>query len=486
MKNLLTRTLYLFVVLALVFCFGSCVNEQSKEAVVKNKTVKEKIKKPEILKRIKERGKLIATTDYNSINYFVYRGTPMGYQYEMLKHFAKHLGVKLELMVNSDIDSSFKCLDREKCDLIALGLTVTNERMKYVDFTSPHTQTRQMLIQRKPENWRKMKTWDEVEEKLIRNPIELGGKTIHIQKNTSFLPRLRSLSEEIGDSIIVIEDPEKEVEQLIKDVAEGKIEFTIADEHIALVNEKYYSNIDINTSISFPQNVAWAVKNGADSLRVAVNKWLVEYKNSIDSRFVYNKYFKNPRLVRITNSQYHSISGGKISRFDDLIKEVSQEYNLDWRLIASLIYQESGFQEKARSWVGAFGLMQLMPNTAQMYGVDSASSLKDQVRAGVRFIKWLDTQFPEEIEKEERIKFILASYNVGIAHVFDAQRLAEKNNKNPYIWTDNVDYYLLNKSKPKFYRDAVVKYGYCRGEEPYNFVNEILERFEHYKNVIEN
>jgi len=219
---------------------------------------------------------------------------------------------------------------------------------------------------------------------------------------------------------------------------------------------------------------------------VAINNWLVEYKNSIDSRFVYNKYFKNPRLVRITNSQYHSISGGKISRFDDLIKEVSQEYNLDWRLIASLIYQESGFQEKARSWVGAFGLMQLMPNTAQMYGVDSASSLKDQVRAGVRFIKWLDTQFPEEIEKEERIKFILASYNVGIAHVFDAQRLAEKNNKNPYIWTDNVDYYLLNKSKPKFYRDAVVKYGYCRGEEPYNFVNEILERFEHYKNVIEN
>lgn len=486
MKILFIRLFYLPVILLLVAFLSSCVNKQEPKKVIQTEPVKVEIIKPEVLKRILEKGKLVATTDNNSINYFVYRGTPMGYQYEMLKSFAKYLGVKLELVVNSDIDSSFINLDQEKCDLMALGLTVTNNRMKFVDFTSPHVQTRQMLVQRKPENWRKMKTWDEVEKNLIRNPIELGGKTIHIQKNTSFLPRLRSLSEEIGDSIIVVEDPEKEVEQLIKDVAEGIIEFTIADEHIAMVNEKYYSNIDINTAVSFPQNVAWAVKKGADSLRIAINNWLIEYNNSIDSRFIYNKYFKSPRLIQIAQSQYHSISGGKISQFDDLIKEISNEYDMDWRLIASLIYQESGFQTKARSWVGAFGLMQLMPNTAQIYGVDSTSSLKDQVRAGVKFIKWLDTQLPEEIEKEERIKFILASYNAGIAHVFDAQRLAKKNNKNPYIWTDNVDYYLLNKSKPKFYRDVVVRYGYCRGEEPYNFVNEILERFEHYKNVIEN
>ena len=445
MKIIFVRLFYLSVILTFIVSLNSCINKQEPKKLIQTEPIKEEVKKPEILRKIIEKGKLVATTEYNSINYFVYRGTPMGYQYEMLKSFAKYLGVKLEIVV----------------------------------------QARQILVQRKPENWRKMKTWDEVEKNLIRNPIELGGKTIYIQKNTSFLPRLKSLSEEIGDTIIIVEDPEREVEQLIKDVAEGKIEFTIADEHIALVNEKYYSNIDISTPVSFPQNVAWAVKNGADSLRIAVNSWLVEYDNSIDSKYVYNKYFKSPRLVRIAQSQYHSISGGKISRFDDLIKEVCKEYNMDWRLLASLIYQESGFQTKARSWVGAFGLMQLMPNTAKMYDVDSASSIKDQITAGVKFIKWLDTQLPEEIEKEERIKFILASYNVGIAHVFDAQRLAEKNNKNPYIWTDNVDYYLLNKSKPKFYRDEVVRYGYCRGEEPYNFVNEILERFEHYKNVIE-
>jgi peptidoglycan lytic transglycosylase F len=99
----------------------------------------------------------------------------------------------------------------------------------------------------------------------------------------------------------------------------------------------------------------------------------------------------------------------------------------------------------------------------------------------------LDENLPQEISDEnERIKFILASYNAGIAHVYDARRLAVKNNKDPNIWTGSVDYFLLNKSKPKFYRDSVVRYGYCRGEEPYNFVIEILDRFNHYKNVLEN
>ena len=103
----------------------------------------------------------------------------------------------------------------------------------------------------------------------------------------------------------------------------------------------------------------------------------------------------------------------------------------------------------------------------------------------MKFIKFLDEQIPRDIkEKEERIKFILASYNVGIAHVLDARRLAQKYDRDPTKWNGNVDTFLLLKSNPKYFRDPVVKYGYCRGEEPYNFVTEILERYEHYKNVI--
>jgi membrane-bound lytic murein transglycosylase F len=128
-----------------------------------------------------------------------------------------------------------------------------------------------------------------------------------------------------------------------------------------------------------------------------------------------------------------------------------------------------------------------MPATAAIYGVDSTSSEREQIVAGVKFLKSLDSQLPEEIaDPEERLKFILAAYNVGIAHIFDARRLAEKHGKDPNIWTGNVDFFILNKSDPKYYRDDVVRYGYARGDETYNFVNEILDRYEHYKNVIEN
>ena len=87
-------------------------------------------------------------------------------------------------------------------------------------------------------------------------------------------------------------------------------------------------------------------------------------------------------------------------------------------------------------------------------------------------------------DDDERIKFILASYNVGYGHVLDARRLAEANGKDPNIWTDNVDYFLLNKSNPEYYNSELVKYGYCRGIETYNYVKEVIARYEMYKKVI--
>ena len=447
------------------------------------------VKKPDniILNKILKEKKLIATTDYNSTNYFVYRGEPMGYQYELLKSFTKFLGVKLEIKIINNLESSFDCLNEDECDLIALGLTVTKERSNIVDFSSPLSQTRQMLIQRKPDNWRKMRTMDEINSHLIRNPLDLAGKTIYIQKNTIFHSRLNNLSDEIGADINVIEHPDATVEELITMVSKGEIDFTVCDEHIALVNKKYYPDIDVRTPISFPQHIAWAVKKGANGLLDTMNFWLEEFNKTRTSAFLYNKYFRNPRTINYARSEYHSVTGGKISPYDPVIKKYSELIDWDWRLLASLIYQESRFYPEARSWAGAYGLMQLMPHNAQKYGIDSLSLPEEHIEAGVKFIKLLDKQFLDKIEdKSERTKFVLASYNAGIAHVYDARRLAEKYNKNPNLWNDNVDYFLRNKSKPEFYSDSVVKYGYCRGEEPYNFVYDILERYQHYKNVIVN
>jgi membrane-bound lytic murein transglycosylase F len=252
------------------------------------------------------------------------------------------------------------------------------------------------------------------------------------------------------------------------------------------VNQTYYPNLDVGTAVSFPQNLAWGVNPEADELRRAINDWLREYRKSVRYAVIYNKYFRNRRSASIVKSDLFSLSSGKISEYDESIKKYSKEIGWDWRLLASLIYQESRFDPQARSWAGAFGLMQLMPSTARRFGITSGSTPSEQIRAGTEFIQWLDKRFEEAVsDPEERIKFILAAYNVGPGHIFDAIILARKNGLEPDVWDGNVEAALLRKSDPNYYRDPDVRYGYARGTETYNYVQQVLERYEHYKNLLE-
>ena len=126
--------------------------------------------------------------------------------------------------------------------------------------------------------------------------------------------------------------------------------------------------------------------------------------------------------------------------------------------------------------------MQLMPSTAKRFGAINLDDPKQSLKAGVGYLKYLEKYWAGKVEDPaERMKFILASYNAGLTHIIDARKLAEKHGKDPNIWFDNVEYYLIKKSDPKFYRDPVVLAGYCKCEEPVNYVRDILDRFDEYK-----
>jgi membrane-bound lytic murein transglycosylase F len=154
-------------------------------------------------------------------------------------------------------------------------------------------------------------------------------------------------------------------------------------------------------------------------------------------------------------------------------------------LLASLIYQESQFNPDKTSWAGAKGLMQLMPATAKQFGVTKISNPEDNLKGGVKYLKWLTDYWKEDIpDSTERIKFVMASYNIGPGHIRDARRLAKKYDSNPNVWTNSVEKFLLKKSNPKYYNDSVVKYGYARGTETTKYVNDILGRYDHYLHFI--
>jgi len=458
-----------FIILSLILQF--CSNENNKKTE---------------LEIIKERKELVALTGYSAYSYFIYKGEPMGFEYELVKKLAEHFNVNLNLKVVNNIDSMFQMLNSDEGDLIAFNLTITKERLEKVDFTKPINTIKQVLVQRKPENWMKMKL-HEIEKQLIRDPAELIGKTIYVRSNSAYVQRLINLSDEIGGDIIVVEaDPELTTEDLIAQVASGEIDYTISDDNIAHLNSVYYRNIDAETEISLSQRIAWAVKKGSDEFEDAINKWLDSMKATVDFAVIYKKYFTNRYAFkkRVT-SEYFSNTGGGISKYDDLIKKYSELVGWDWRLSASLVYQESQFNPNTKSWAGAVGLMQLMPNTAKQFGVTNIKNPEQNIKGGFKYLAFLDNLWKETItDSTERVKFMLASYNIGPGHITDARNLAEKYDADPNIWFDNVEVYLKLKSKPKYYNDEVVKRGYARGKETVKYVKEILERYEQYKQLI--
>lgn len=428
-------------------------------------------------------GRLVALTDFSSSSYFIYRGIPMGFEYELLDRFAKHIGVELQMEVVEDLNNVIPKLNDGYGDVIAANYTITQERKTKVLFTIPVLEARQVLVQRLPDRWWTMEP-SQIERSLVRNPAKLIGKTIHVRRESSFYPRLFNLMDEIGGIINIGDAGDMSTEKLIEMVSNGDIDFTIADENVALLNKGYYPNIDILTPVSFPQRLAWAIRPTSPDLRDAMNAWLEEFQNTTEFAIIYLKYFKarTQHKARVM-SEYSSFKGSRLSPYDELIKEESKRLGWDWKLLAAVIYQESKFVPDAESWMGASGLMQLIPETAERFGADSISDPQQNVHAGVSFLMTLQDYWGERIpDPLEQKKFILASYNVGLGHVLDAMRLAEKHNEDPNNW-EKVAMYLELKSEPHYFKDPVVRHGYCRGKEPVNYVKMILGLWNHYQNT---
>ncbi|MFP4094840.1 MAG: transglycosylase SLT domain-containing protein [Cyclobacteriaceae bacterium] len=434
---------------------------------------------------IRQSGTLTAILNNSSTGYFIYKGQPMGYEYELLTRLASELNLRLQIKLSSDIEEAITMLNKGEGDIIAFNMAVTTRRKDEIAFTEHHNEVRQVLVQRRPANWHIMKR-HEIESTLIRNPLHLDNKTIHVQRNSAYALRLQNLAEEIGGHIDIIEaETGTDTEALIKKVAEGEIDYTVADEDVALVNATYYSNIDVSTPISFPQKIAWATRSNAPHLLQAVNEWIQHMKTQTDYYVIYNKYFKSPKAtLRRVRSNYSSLSSDNISPYDNYIRRAADNLGWDWRLLAAQIYQESRFDPIAESWAGAVGLMQLLPETGELYGVENMYDPVQSLQAGTAYLSWLDGIWKKYVpDDEERIKFVLASYNAGQGHVLDARRLALKSGRNPTSWED-VSYFLLKKSEPEYYKDPAVRSGYCRGAEPVAYVQEIMSRYENYKQLV--
>jgi membrane-bound lytic murein transglycosylase F len=445
------------------------------------------------------RGSLRVLFTFNSTGYFLYRGETLGYEYELLTMFARDAHLRLEPVVVRNSAELFDHLNRGDGDVVAAQLSIPKSSSSAsVAVTDSLYETAPVVVQRSPAGGAATPTVAkdlareeketsgspmEVRARLVSTPQELSGQHVDIPRTSPYRERLVELNNELTEDIDVVEVDESS-DRLIQKLSEGKIAFTVAAENVAALKSGEYTNLIIKPAIGPPQPVVWAVRSTSPQLLAPLNTWLAAKRKAGLLAMLYRKYFLDRRsYVARTSSPFLTAETGTISPYDDWFRQYASIPGWDWRLVAAQAFQESRFNPQAHSWAGAVGVMQIMPKTARQLHVNAANP-QQSIEAACRYLWQMDEVWKSSITSDnERIKFILASYNVGTGHVQDAVRLAEKHGDDPHSWLD-VSYWLIRKSQRAVYNDPVVKHGFARGTEPVAYVDQIMVRWKNYQDFV--
>lgn len=454
------KTAWIFS-LWLLMIFTSCNNEATDDLHVETDTI------PSFTYSYFPKDTLRAVTQYGATSYFLYQDEKMGYDYELAISLAKFYDLEFDVTVAKNDREMAEILRSGKVDVAIFNTAKTKRLKKDFNFVFPQEETYPVLIQL-------------VNRNAISNLTELTGKEVWVIDGSLLHKRLKALNDEIGGGIqIKLAADSLTVDELMLKVAHKEIPFTVAYRRNALLQKMFFYHLDSRIPIGVTQENGWLVRKSNSALTDSINKWLEAESTKRIKRRLYPIYWaKNPYFAfkKVT------IPKGAISPFDELFKEAAKRIDWDWKLLAAVAYVESGFDSTAVSWAGARGVMQLMPSTALRFGVDTFDIVNPEksIFAGVEYIKSLNMIYRKIEDREERIKFILASYNSGPAHIIDAMALAEKYGKDKHIWFDNVEFYLEKLNEPEFYNDSVVKYGSFRANETLRYVPYVLETYGRY------
>jgi Predicted soluble lytic transglycosylase fused to an ABC-type amino acid-binding protein len=411
---------------------------------------------------IQHRGKLVAVIENSGLSFFVDKGQPMGYQYEMLSALARTIGVPLELLPVDNASEGYQLLKDGKCDILAMNLVPNKTLIRKFSFTIPHSEL--MLAS-------------------VSKSDTVSNMTVYL---TGELAQLSGLKATVGSKSELVKTTEHSADDLLEQVSVGAIDQVIVSYAQARIGELRYPSLKVTPIPTLHEDACWAVNRDSRVLLEEINSWLLLYLKSYSYKQMALKYLQDDGVYNRYADALLNRGDNAFSKFDKEIKHFSDKLGWDWRLLASVIFQESRFKPNVTSQAGAYGLMQIMPITAQHFGAVDIVSPKNNIRVGVMLLSKLEQHFEDDgIAEHERIKFVLGAYNAGLGHIEDARRLTDKYHRNPDSWRD-VEYFLKKKSDPKYYRDPLVKYGRFTGVETSNFVAEVLERYGHYRSLAMN
>tara|TARA_R110000868_G_scaffold259361_9_gene517435 strand:- start:33714 stop:35222 length:1509 start_codon:yes stop_codon:yes gene_type:complete len=467
------------IIFSVLFFISGCGFESKKTKTIESELLGVKLEEPikRDLAEIKRGGVLRMITSYSSGSYFLYRGIQVGFEYELVREFARLNDLALEVIIPAPNENPYDLLNSGAGDIIAANYTITEERDEIVNFTRPYNLVNQMVV---------------LSENLGFEPesiTDLAGIPITIRRNSSYFLELKALQDEGFDITINLVPEEMDTESLLYLVANGTYVATVADDNIYSASNKYMGGLVKGPMIAERDEIAWAVRENSTDLESRLNRFLYQHykydENGVPKRSAFlnvlrKKYYEGSSQIEdYFRPDYQTRQYGNISPFDSLIKRVAGEFELDWVMLTAIAAQESKFDPYSESWAGARGIMQVLPRFSEV-AEDSLYVPEINIREGARIIKdHLDHY--TYMDSTNQWKVALATYNAGMGHVADARRLSIDQNQNPNEW-ETISESLLKLMQRRYYQNA--RYGFCRGIETVRYVNEIMNRYNTYQAIL--
>ena len=421
---------------------------------------------PTTVEQIRSQGEIVVVTRNSPSTYFEDNVGPTGYEYELAKAFADHLGVKLVIKQADTLSGLYNTLENKQASFAAAGLTVTHtlQQNKSILFSTPYMQVSQQVIYHrgglKP-----------------KNISDLSKGQLFITSDSSHAFQLRAIQDEQMPELTWAESPDFETVELLQKVAKREIDFTIVSSNEFEMLQVYYPNLAVAFDLTGAQPLAWAFpQTRDDSLFEAAqsffrnaqtNGLLLEVKERFYGHTGQLSYAGAKRFNRQTNK--------KLDKYDHLFQQAAERHQLDWRLLAAMSYQESHWNPRARSFTGVRGMMMLTLRTAKELGVKNRLDPKQSIDGGAAYLAKLRNRLPEDIKEPDRTWMALAAYNVGYGHLTDARKLTSQDGGDSTRWMDVKDY-LPRLSQKRYYKHT--RHGYARGNEPVSYVQNIRRFYD--------
>ena len=418
---------------------------------------------PPLLTQVKTLGELRVVTRNSPTTYYIGPQGATGFEYDLAHLFADFLGVRLRIIVPDNFGGVLRAVADGKAHLAAAGLSITPSRQKRFRFGPPYQMVTQELV------YRYGKT-------RPRDPADLAGGKLVAISGSSHADELEQLKKEYP-ALSWTEDPDAESDELLAEVAQGDIDYAIADSNELALDRRYYPELRVGFDLKDPEPIAWAFKRGSDvSLYQAAVAFFAHIQADGQLAQVIERHYGHTDDFDYVGTRiFIRHISSRLPAYRSLFQEASADTGIDWRLLAAMGYQESHWDPRAVSPTGVRGIMMLTEGTASNVGVSNRVNPKESIVGGARYFEQLKSRLSDEIPEPDRTWMALAAYNVGLGHVEDARILTAKRGGDPDRWID-VREALPLLSQRKWYKQT--EYGYARGREPVIYVANIRSYYD--------